>query len=386
MSGKFDFVDRELARRKKSGQSRCLRPFEPLGPAELRAQGRRLVNFSANDYLGLAFHPLLRERAAQWALRWGSGASASRLVCGTYPGLEQVEETIARLKGTDKALVLGSGYQANVSVVAALARRKGLVLCDRLAHHSLLQGALAGPCPMRRYRHRDMGHLRQLLVSGRGAEPILIVTESVFSMDGDCSDIGALVDLAAEFGAILLVDEAHATGVMGARGMGLSVGKGVDVVVGTFSKACGAYGAYVACNQRLWEYLINCCGGLIYSTTLPPSVLGAVDAALELIPQMEAERVELKRKADFLRQRLAQLDWDTADSDSQIVPALVGDEQVAVGLAGWLEEQGLLAAAIRPPAVEPGRSRLRLALSAGHTWAQMEYLADRLGYWRGRTG
>ena len=385
---KYAFIAAELERRRAAHQLRRLRTFESLEGAEVSMDGRTMLNFCSNDYLGLASHPRVRQRAAEYLQRYGAGATASRLASGSHPGFARVEEKLAGLKGKEKALVLNSGFQANISLLPILADRHTLILADRLNHNSLIQGAQLSRARVQRYRHSDLEHLRQLLEKGR-EEPdsrILIVTESVFSMDGDQSDVDALVQMAGEFQALLVVDEAHATGVLGPRGMGLTCGKAVDLIIGTFGKAAGAAGAYIACSEPLWEYILNCCAGFIYSTALPPAVLGAIDAALELIPQMEEERAELHRKADFLRQSLGRAGWSTGLSTTQIVPVMSGTEPETLELSRWLEEQGILAIAIRPPTVEPGHSRIRLGLSARHTWEHVEHLADLFGKWRERSG
>lgn len=383
MPAKFDFMRAELARRQQAGQLRSLRTWEPCGRARVRAEGRELVNFSSNDYLGLASHPLVRARAIEFVEHYGAGATAARLVCGSQPGFAQVEPTLAALKQTERALVLNSGYQANVSLLPALVDRRTLILLDRLCHNSLVQGALLGRGRLRRYRHGDLDHLRTLLAES-AATPSrrVIVTESVFSMDGDISDIDALVELAGEFDALLVIDEAHATGVLGERGMGLTCGKAVDLCVGTFGKALGSFGAYVACGEKVWEYLVNCCPGFIYTTALPPAVLGAVDAALELVPQMDAQRRTLLAHANYLRGALRAQGWDTGTATAQIVPLMVGAEGAALALNAYLEKNGVLAAAIRPPTVEPGRARLRLALSALHQQSDLDMLVDLLQRWR----
>lgn len=383
MQAKFDFMRAELARRQKAGQLRSLRTWAPCGGVRVRAEGRALVNFSSNDYLGLASHPLVRARAVEFVEHYGAGATAARLVCGSQPGFAQVEQTLARLKQTERALVLNSGYQANVSLLPALVDRRTLILLDRLCHNSLVQGALLGRGRLRRYRHGDLDHLRALLAeSAATSSRRVIVTESVFSMDGDVSDIDALVELAGAFDALLVIDEAHATGVLGERGMGLTCGKAVDLSVGTFGKALGSFGAYVACGEKLWEYLVNCCSGFIYTTALPPAVLGAVDAALELVPQMDAQRQTLLAHASYLRGALRAQGWDTGTATAQIVPLMVGAEGEALALNAYLEKNGVLAAAIRPPTVEPGRARLRLALSALHQPSDLDMLVELLQRWR----
>jgi 8-amino-7-oxononanoate synthase len=200
-------------------------------------------------------------------------------------------------------------------------------------------------------------------------------------MDGDTSDIDRLVALSEEFQAILVVDEAHATGVIGERGMGLSCGKGVDIVMGTFGKACGSFGAYIACSETVRDYLVNCCSGFIYTTAMPPPVVGSIDAALDLIPQMEREREDLFLKGGFLRQSLRAMGFDTGKSTTQIVPVIVGDDRETLNLSAWLEKNGFLAIAIRPPTVPRGEARIRLALSAAHTWEQIEHLVEAFQSW-----
>jgi 8-amino-7-oxononanoate synthase len=343
--------------------------------------GPALIDFSSNDYLGLARHPLLVERARDWTARLGTGTGASRLVTGTAEAHLALEARIAAFKGREAALLFPSGWHCNAAVLAALLKAAPgtLLFTDRLIHGSLHAGA-AGHRQMR-FRHNDLDHLAELLAA-RADEPgpRLIVTESVFSMDGDRVDLARLGAIARANDAFVYLDEAHATGVLGPQGRGLSaeVPGAADLVMGTFSKAFGAFGAYVAGSQALIDYLVNACGGFIFSTAPPPALLGAIDAALDLVPEMEAERAHLARLGAALRTRLAAAGIDTGGSTTQIVPAIVGAADRALALAETLREQGLLAAAIRPPTVPPGTSRLRLALSAAHSDADVEVLADAI--------
>ncbi|CAO3382079.1 8-amino-7-oxononanoate synthase [Azospirillum argentinense] len=373
----LDRLDRRHARRH-------LLPVRPEGAGRIRRGGRTLLNFSSNDYLGLASHPRLVERARAWTERWGAGATASRLVCGTLELHAEVEAKLARLKGTEAALLFNSGWQANAAVLPALFDREllggdALVFTDRLNHASLHHGCAAAGVRQIRFRHNDLDHLDSLLAQ-RADEPgtRFIVTESVFSMDGDRADVPALAALAERHGAFLFLDEAHATGVLGPRGMGLAaLGEGrVDLAMGTFSKALGGFGAYVAGSRALCDYLVNRCGGLIYATALPPAVLGAMDAALDLVPTLDAERARLQGMAERLRTAFHGLGIDTAGSSTQIVPAIIGAEEDALALSRRLEESGILGIAIRPPTVPPGTSRLRFALSAAHSDADLETLVS----------
>lgn len=380
---KFEFIDAELKERGEKNRLRRLRTVDPDSGPVVSMDGESRIVFCSNDYLGLSRHPLLAERAAAFSDRFGAGATASRLICGNLPCFDRVEKKLAELKGTETALVFNSGFQANVSLLPALADRKSLILSDRLNHNSLIMGAALSRCRVIRFRHNDMAHLEALLEENRngGYSRIVIVTESVFSMDGDRSDIDGLVALSRDFDAILMVDEAHATGVLGPHGMGLTCGKGVDIAMGTFSKACGVFGAYIACSEKIREYMINCCSGFIYSTGLPPAVLGAVDAALDLVPEMDAQRAGIHSKADRLRKALCAMGRSTGDSSTQIVPVLVGEEKEAMACSEFLESKGILASAIRPPTVPEGESRIRLSICALHTDAHLKQLIDALLAW-----
>ncbi|MDY6833005.1 MAG: 8-amino-7-oxononanoate synthase [Thermodesulfobacteriota bacterium] len=382
---KLDFIEAELEKRRAASRLRTLRPVAPAADrAAVTINGARLLNVCSNDYLGLSRHPLLVERAQAFAAQWGAGATASRLICGNYTCFDRVEEKLSRLKQTPAALVLNSGYQANTTLLPALCDRNSLILSDRLNHNSIIMGCRLARCAVRLFDHNDPVHLEKLLTetAGQTFSRRLIVTESVFSMDGDCCDMDALAGLAQAHDALLMVDEAHATGVFGEKGMGLTCGKPVDVVMGTFGKGCGSFGAYVACSSALRDFFVNRCAGFVYSTGLPPAVLGAIDAALDLVPAMDAERQTLLDNAAHLRARLAALGFDTGASSSQILPVIVGSEQAAIDLSRFLETQGFLAVAIRPPTVPEAQSRIRVSLSALHTRNDVDRLADAFGAWR----
>jgi 8-amino-7-oxononanoate synthase len=369
----------ELNRLAEAGLRRSTAAVTPAGPGAVRRDGRTLLNFSSNDYLGLARHPALAARAAEYAARLGTGATASRLVCGTLEAHAAIEARLAALKGQEAAMLLASGWQANAAVLGALLRFAGpaaLVFSDELNHSSLVQGVRLGGAKPIRFRHNDMAHLAELLQAHAGAAgPRFIVTESVFSMDGDRADIATLRSLAAAHAAFLYIDEAHATGVLGVGGMGLCAHQpGIDLVMGTFSKALGSFGAYVAGSRVLIDFLQNACAGFIYTTAPPPPVLGAIDAALDLIPGMDAERTYLAAQADRVRAAFGGIGIDTGASSTQILPALAGRAEAAMALAASLRERGVLAVAIRPPTVPQGTSRIRFALSAAHGEAAIDAL------------
>lgn len=356
----------ELAQLEAVHRRRRLRAWRVRDGLLTDADGRPLIDASSNDYLGLAQHPRLRERAAEWALRHGAGAPASRLVTGTRDITLAVEERLAAFKGREAALLFSSGFQANATVIPALAclDPATTIFSDALNHASIIHGARAARCPVKVFRHNDLDHLDDLL-AGHGG-PKLVVTESVFSMDGDRADLPALAALADRHGAMLYVDEAHATGVLGARGRGLAAGiEGIDVVMGTLGKAFGAFGAYVTGSSALIDWLVNRCSGFIFTTALPPAVLGAIDAALDLVPGMDAERACIAANALQLREALARRGISTLGSSTQIVPAVFGSEEATLAAAARLEEAGILGVAIRPPTVPVGSSRLRLAIHCG---------------------
>lgn len=366
--------------REESHLLRRLRDCEPLAHGLVRKDGRDLVNLAGNDYLGLSRHPALIEKARLYAAQSGTGAGASRLVTGNLPMLREIEARLAAGKAKEAALVLAAGYQTNLTVLAALAdkgvlKRAVTVVADRLIHNSLLQGALLSGGKLARFQHNDLDHLETILRRESDAGHFcIIVSESVFGMDGDRAGLAALGDLASRFQALLYIDEAHATGVFGKDGFGLAADcpQAVDVVMGTFGKALGSFGSYIACSAQLRDYLVQRCGGLIYSTALPPPVLGSIAAAVELLPSLDAERAHLLSLAGVLREGLQSQGWDCGSSTTQIIPVIAGSEERVLHLAAALEAEGFLAAAIRPPTVPAGTARLRLSLSAAHRREDIE--------------
>lgn len=346
-----------------------------------------LLDFSGNDYMGLARRPELVQAAAQAGRRYGAGATGSRLLSGNTALHMALEARIAQDKGTQAALVFSSGYQANAASIAALLDKAALgaeplVFADRLNHASMHLGCTLAGARQFRYRHLDLAHLQALLEKHENdPRPRFILSESVFGMDGDQADVAALQALALRFGALLYLDEAHATGVFGPNGFGLAETielAPTTVVMGTFSKALGGYGSFVCCSSVVREYLVNRCAGFIFSTALPPPCLGSADAALDLAADMESERQALQQNARRLRDRLAQAGLDTAGSSTQIVPVLVGPDDQAMQAMRALEDEGVLAAAVRPPTVPPGTSRLRLSLTAAHTAQDVDRLCETI--------
>jgi 8-amino-7-oxononanoate synthase len=364
---KFAFIQQALDQRIQNQQHRSLHPLTPQDAVHVEQDGRSRLNFCHNDYLGLSKHPALIQTAQDYIQRYGAGATASRLVTGTYDIHQKVEQKLAAACGREAALLFNSGFQANSTILPLLLDKQSLVLCDRLVHNSILQGVLSSKAKLIRYPHNDLEHLETLLKQ-QSYHRVLIASETIFSMDGDSSDVDGLIQLAQQYNAILYLDDAHSVGVMGAQGMGLASHRpGIDVVIGTFGKAFGSSGAYVTCSNLMRDYLINFCPGFIYTTGLPPGTVGAIAAALDLIPTLDTERQSLSQTAHDLRSQLHQLGFNTGDSCSHIIPLMVGDEAKTMRLAQWLRQHDILAIAIRPPTVAAGTARIRLALSSCHT-------------------
>ncbi len=377
-----------LEARAREGLRRGMVEAEAVDARTLCVGGETYVNLASNDYLALRFHPALIERARDWAKAYGVGAGASRLVTGNLDLFAGAEAKVAALKGKPACLILASGFQANASVLQALFDRavlgaEPLVFTDRLNHASMHFGCAAAGVHQLRYRHADAGHLAELLSQYQSDDrPKFILTESVFSMDGDVAPLTEIGGLARAHDALLIVDDAHATGILGEGGCGLS-GE-ADVVIGTFSKALGSFGAYVGCSDGLRDYLVNRCGGLIYSTALPPPVLGSIDAALDLVPGMEAERAHVAALAVRFREGARSLGYDTGASSTQIVPVIVGGAEAALAASERLRQAGYWATAIRPPTVPPDTARLRLAFNAGHAASDVDRLLEALDTRTGR--
>ncbi len=370
-----------LSRLREEGGFRQLREIAHGAGAEALWEGKVFRNFSSNDYMGvggnLAWRRAFYEQYPDGASpELAQSCTSSRLLTGNTPAYHRLEETLSGMYGGRAALVFNSGYHANIGILPALAGKEDLILSDKLNHASIIDGMKLGEAPFRRYRHNDMEHLRELLARLRGAcRRLFLVTESVFSMDGDCAPLAELVALKEEFGAILVVDEAHAVGVRGPGGAGLAAELGldqrVDVLVGTFGKAFGSTGAYAILDPTLKEYLVNRTRSLIFTTGLPPVVLNWSDFVLRHFSQLEEERTALLQKAKRLRE-LFQARGLTTGGDSQIVPLMVGEDREACQLAEAYQREGILVFPIRHPTVPKGTARLRFSLSAALGWEDVE--------------
>jgi 8-amino-7-oxononanoate synthase len=336
--------------------------------------GRRLISFSCNDYLNLSWHPAVIKAAVAAAERYGVGAGASRLVTGNHPLYAELEARLARLKGTDAACVFGSGYLANTGIIPALAGPNDLILADALSHACIHAGAKLSGATVEYYRHADVAHAEALLTVHRGKHlSALLVTDGVFSMDGDLAPLHDLANVAKRFDAWLLADDAHGLGVVGGgRGSSFANGGPADVPLqmGTLSKAIGAYGGYLCASQAVIDLMCTRARTFIYSTGLPPPVVAAAIAAIDIIEHDAAYVAEPLRKAKLFARAL-----NLPEPQSAIVPLILGDTDAAMAAARSLEGDGFLVVAIRPPTVPPGTARLRFAFTAQHPDAEIERLA-----------
>ena len=383
---KHSFINDALEKRKQEHQFRTLKPLENQGGAHIiKNDGVEYINFSSNDYLGLSNHPELIKRSNEFTSKYGVGSGASRLVTGTFSIHSELEKKLAEIFNAEEAILFNSGFQANTSILPAVTDRNSLILADKKIHNSLIQGAILSRAAFKRFEHNHYDDLEELLKSA-GSERynrIWIVSETVFSMDGDRNDIDRLIEISEKYNALLYSDDAHAVGVLGEKGLGLNYGKdGIDISLGTFGKAFGSFGAFDLCSKEMKDYLINFAGGFIYSTSLPPNVIGAIDAALDLIPEMDQERTQLMKNVEYVRTEIQKLGYDTTASDSQIIPIIIGDEQETIELSNQLKEKGLWVSSIRPPTVEKVASRLRITLSVKHTKEHLDKLLKELADWK----
>ncbi len=360
---------------------RELKTVLPTDRARIRVDGREYINFSSNDYLGLAAHPELA-RAARKALTPVVGSSAARLMTGSTPPYHLLEEKVSHFKRKPAALVYNSGYQANVGIISALCGKDDAIFSDRLNHASIVDGIRLSGAKCFRFRHNDAEHLEELLSRHRtGFREVLIVTETVFSMDGDIAPVEKLVRLKEKYDCLLMVDEAHATGIFGKDGSGITgdagMARGVDIIMGTFSKALGGFGSYVATSAAIRDYLINTSRSFIYSTALPPAVIAAGIASLDIVAGEPHRRETLLANADHFRNRLKEAGF-CVKGDSQIVPVIVGDSGETVRLSESLKDKGYWVTPVRPPTVPQGQARLRMSLTFNHTRDDLDRFVEAI--------
>ncbi len=372
-----------LAKRQGQGNLRRLRPLvRPLaGDLHLAGNSRPLIDFSSNDYLALSCHAQVIATARQFLEEHGAGSGAARLMSGDLALHHRLEKEIARFKGQEAALLFGNGYMANTGVIPALMGRHDVIFSDKLNHASIVDGSLLSGARLVRFRHNDMDHLADLLARKRGSGQALIVVESLYSMDGDKAPLAELVALKERHNCLLLVDEAHATGIFGATGAGVveeaGVADQVDLVMGTFGKALGSYGAYVAARQGWIDFLVNRARSFIYSTALPPAVIGASLGALQVVRGNPGLGQQLLARVEFFKKALASYNLEV-ESSTQIMPLMIGASGAAVEMAAQLGEAGFFVTAVRPPTVPENTARLRFSVTLHQGEGDLSSLAEQV--------
>jgi 8-amino-7-oxononanoate synthase len=371
-----DPIQDELQAIKHASLYRRLRRVENEQGPTLVIDGREVINFSSNNYLGIANHPALAEAAKAAIDRYGCGSGASRLISGNMTLHEELEQRLAKFKGTEAALVFNSGFQANTGILSTLAGESDVILSDALNHASIIDGCRLSRAKIVVYAHCDLNQLESALRQAASARRRLIVTETVFSMDGDQAPLSEIVGLAEKYDAMVMVDEAHATGMFGNHGAGavqkLGLGERVLVQMGTLGKALGGFGAYVAGSRALRELLINRCRSFIYTTSLPPAIMAMAMAAIDLVEREPERREALWNNCRLLITGLKKIGFSLAEVQSPILPLIIGDASDCMRLSEQLLARGVFAQGIRPPTVAPGTSRLRITVMATHTREQIE--------------
>lgn len=372
----LDFLDEEIAQLKEAGVFRYPRVLE--GAQEPRAifDGREVINLSSNNYLGLANHPVLRRAALEAVERYGAGSASVRTIAGTMAQHTEFERRIAQFKRTEAALVFQSGFTANSGTVSALLGREDVIVSDELNHASIIDGARLSRATIKVYPHKDVAALRRHLADSKGARRVLVITDGVFSMDGDIAPLPDIVEAAEEYGAIMMVDDAHSSGVLGENGRGTVDHFGlhgrVHIQIGTLSKAIGVLGGYVAGDKKLIDYLVHRARPLLFSTSHPPAVTAACMAALDML-QSDPDLIgRLWDNTDYFRDGLARLGFDVSGSETPIIPVIVGEDERAMQLSDRLFEEGVFAQGIAFPTVPRGKARVRTIVTAAHARSDLD--------------
>src|SRR3989344_1361350 len=381
----LEFIEKELVALKEAGLYRQLSLIDSPQEPRVKINGRDIILLCSNNYLGLANHPKIKEAAISAIERYGFGSGASRLVSGNMELHEMLEQRLARFKGAEAALVFNSGYHANIGIISALVGRGDVIFSDKLNHASITDGCILSRARLIRYPHKDINALEILLKkhASRITHHIsLIITDGVFSMDGDIAPLRELSELAERYGCMLMVDDAHATGVLGSNGKGTIEHFGIDnpniIQMGTLGKALGCFGAYVAGSRKLIDYLINKARSFIYTTSLPSSVCAASIAAIDILEKEPQIRRHLWDRIEYFRIGLKNPGIDAMANETQIIPLFIGDANNAVKISNDLFEKGIFVQAIRPPPVPEGKSRLRITLMATHSWDDLKYALDEV--------
>ncbi|MCA9407610.1 MAG: 8-amino-7-oxononanoate synthase [Candidatus Omnitrophica bacterium] len=377
-----DFLNEKLNELEQSNLKRELRLLEGAQSREIVINGKRVLNFCSNDYLGLAGNLQLIQAAKESLDKEGFGSGASRLVCGNMSAHQQLEKKMAEFKKTERCCLFSCGYMANVGIISSIFTREDIIFSDKLNHASIVDGIALSRAKYKRYPHKDMDALEQMLKAAKDFRKKGIITDSVFSMDGDVAPLKEIVTLAKKYQCLVMVDEAHALGVIGQDGRGLvshlGLEEDIDIQMGTFSKAVGSYGAYCCGSKSLVEYLINKARSFIYTTGLPPAICAASLKGIEIIESDYQRRQQLWDNTYFVRGELTSAGFNTLYSQTPILPILLKDSALAVEFSNRLFEEGIFVSAIRPPTVPTNSARLRLTLMATHSVKDVEYLVRKI--------
>ena len=372
-------IKEKLISLKGEGLFREIKDIEKLEGKHIWMEGNKYLDFSSSNYIGFRDDRRIIDAAIDALEKYGMGSGASRVVVGTASLYKELEELIASEKKKEAALIFNSGYDANLGIISTIIGKNDVVFCDKLNHASIYDGIRLSGAKMIRFRHNDMKDLEnKLRMFRKGYKRALIVVDSVFSMDGDKANLVEIVRLKEKYDVTLMIDEAHGGGVLGEEGLGLAEELGIlesiDINMGTFSKAYGSQGAYVAASKEVIDYLINHCRSLVYTTSMPPVVVGASLEAMKLTKNEKERRDHLKYLGDYLRSRLNEAEIDTLESTTQIVPVVVGDNEETLGLSVFLKEHGIMAPAIRKPTVTT--PRIRISLSSNHSKEDIDFLVE----------
>jgi 8-amino-7-oxononanoate synthase len=379
-----DIIKKDIDTKISKDSYRKLKTVEENNGRQIVINGKILINFSSNDYLGLTNDKRILKWGYKCAELYGNGSGASRLITGTYKAFNEVESNLAVWGGKPRCLLFNSGYHANVGLLSSLADRDTVVFTDKTNHASIYDGIILSRAVMARYRHNDMDDLRRQLEKYRDAKRKILITDSVFSMDGDIANLNEIVKFAKEHNVLTIVDEAHSFGIFGDKGNGLvnelKLKSEVDIIMGTLGKSFGVFGAFVLSEESLIDYLINNCRSFIYTTALPPFVVGCVNEALRII-QAENRGSRVLNLSRQLRDLLHKENIDTLSSESQIIPIVVNENARAISLMNHLMENGFYAPAIRPPTVPENLSRIRLSVAYYHTEDDIKNLFNAVKDW-----
>ena len=368
----------QLEAKEKEQNKRSIKVYEPIDAVRVKRNNQEFIMMASNNYLGLT-HDLRVQQAAKYAVeQYGTGSGGARLTSGTFPLFNELELGIADFKHTEQALVFNTGYMANVGTITALMNKKSIIISDELNHASIIDGCRLSGARIERYNHKDIEHAEHILKNYKSSHK-MIITDGVFSMDGDIAPLDKLYELGKEYNALLMVDDAHSTGVLGnGRGTAHHFGlTDVDVQLGTLSKALGSVGGYVAGRKELIEYLVNYSRSFIFSTALSPADIGAALEALIIVKNEPLVVEQLNENTTYMANKLQSMGIE-CDDETPIFPIIVGDNEMALSLAYELELRGIIITAIRPPTVPVGESRLRMTVTAAHSQEQLDYVANTL--------